>query len=249
MLNADDENVMALTGRFGGKVLTFGLRGGSDVRAERVVARVDGHTSYDLLAGGARARVRLAFLGLHNVQNSLAAAAAALSLGFGPEEIVEGLGRCRPLAMRLELRSLPGGVTVVNDTYNANPGSVRAAVETFLTLVARGRRWVVLGDMLELGSHSIVAHQQIGEFIASRGVDMLVTVGRESEPASRAFEQSAAAGRKGRHLPGHEEAAALLLAELRAGDILLVKASRGMTLERVVEYLEQRLGAAPGEGA
>jgi UDP-N-acetylmuramoyl-tripeptide--D-alanyl-D-alanine ligase len=241
VLNADDPLVMSLSPKFTGRVVTFGLRPGLDVRAEKLVARVDGETSFDLVTSQGRARVVTSFLGVHNVQNALAAAAAAGVLGFSLDEVREGLGRCRPIPQRLEPVSLPDGIRVINDCYNANPGSVRAAVETFLSLVSRGGRCVLLGDMLELGGHAREAHEEIGAFMARSKVDLLVTVGRESEAAARAFLETAAAGQRVRHLAGIEEAAAFLARELKPGDLLLVKGSRGMALERVIPLLEAGL--------
>ncbi len=248
VLNAEDPNVMSLSSRFTGKVITFGLRPGLDVWGERIVGRVDGETSFDLVTSQGRVRVVTSFLGKHNVSNALAAAAAARALGFSLEEVRRGLGACRPLPMRLEPMILPGNIRVINDTYNANPGSVRAAVETFFSLVARAGRSVLLGDMLELGEHARQAHEEIGAFMAGKKVDLLVTVGRESEAATKAFLETAGAGQRARHAAGIEEASAYLARELKPGDLLLVKGSRGMALERAVSLLEAHLRAKSGPG-
>ncbi len=249
VLNADDDNVTTLAHAFAGRVVRFGLHPGADVRAEKMVSRTDGTTAFDLVALGGRIRVAQSFLGRYNVSNALAAAAAAMALGFTLEEIRDGLATCRPLGMRFEPVSLPGGVKAVNDTYNANPGSVRAAVETFMTLVVRGRRFVALGDMLELGAHAPEAHREMGRFMAEHGLDFLVTVGREAREAANAFNEKAGAGQRGRHAADHLEAAELLAREMRPGDAVLIKGSRGMGMETVLQALEDRLAGSGRETA
>lgn len=247
VINADDQNVARLAPRFQGRVLTFGIRPGADIRADKMVARVDGRTSFDLVTGEGRIRIQQAFLGLHNIYNALAASAAATALGFNLQEIKKGLAACRPLPMRLEMINLPGGFTVINDSYNANPGSVKAAVETFLTLVVKGRRLILLGDMLELGEESRQAHRDIGQFIAEKGIDLLITVGREAEAATAAFNETAGPGRKGRHATDHLEAASIIVGEIQPGDLVLVKGSRGMELENAVLAIRELLSSAGTE--
>ncbi len=244
ILNADDRLVMRQAGRWAGRSVTFGLAGEAWMRAERVVARTDGGCGFDLVVDGERRRMGIAMAGMHNVRNALAAAAAARVLGFSLEEIAEGLAASRPLSMRMEIIDLPSGVRVINDTYNANPGSVAAAVEAVMLMVARGRRAVLLGDMLELGPASRDLHAETGRFIAGAGIGLLVTVGNEAETASQAYNQTAGARQRSSHYRSIEEAAAFLRKELRQGDLLLVKASRGMGLEKVVPLL----GPARGEG-
>ncbi len=244
VLNADDRLVMAQVDRWAGRAVTFGLAGEAWMRAERVVARTDGGCGFDLVVDGERRRMGIAMAGMHNVRNALAAAAAARVLGFSLEEIAQGLAASRPLSMRMEIIDLPSGVRVINDTYNANPGSVAAAVEAVMLMVARGRRAALLGDMLELGPASRDLHAETGRFIAGAGISLLVTVGNEAETASQAYNQTAGARQRSSHYRSIEEAAVFLRKELRQGDLLLVKASRGMGLEKVVPLL----GPARGEG-
>jgi UDP-N-acetylmuramoyl-tripeptide--D-alanyl-D-alanine ligase len=244
VLNADDQLVMRQASRPAGRLVTFGLTAEAWMRAERVVARTDGGCGFDLLVDGERRRMGIAMPGMHNVRNALAAAAAARVLGFTLEEIAQGLAACRPLAMRMEIVDLPSGVRVINDTYNANPGSVAASVEAIMLMVTRGKRAVLLGDMLELGPGSRDLHAETGRMMADAGVSLLVTVGAGAEVASQAYNQTAGARQRSSHYRSLEEAAGFLRKELRQGDLLLVKASRGMGLEKVVPLL----GQAGGEG-
>jgi UDP-N-acetylmuramoylalanine--D-glutamate ligase len=243
-LNGDDEQVASLAPLAKGKVVTFGLAGENAVRAERITSRPQGGVSFTLLHEGVATRVVTRFMGLHNVVNALAAAAAGFELGLSPEDVADGLARCKPLPMRLEEIRL-AGIRIINDAYNANPGSVRAAVDTFVTLPVRGERKVLLGDMLELGEFSRGSHRQAGEYMARQGIDLLVSLGKEAEEASAAFGEAAGPGQRSRHAGGPEEAAAILLKTLAPGDALLVKGSRSMALEKIIEEISARL-SPPG---
>jgi UDP-N-acetylmuramoyl-tripeptide--D-alanyl-D-alanine ligase len=249
VLNADDREVKSLAGKFSGRVVTFAAGPGADVGAERMISRIDGGVSFDLVSPEGKVRISLSFLGLHNIYNALAAAAASLCFDFSLEEIRAGLERCLPLPQRLEMVRLPGGTRIIDDSYNANPGSVRAAVETFKDLVVKGRRFFLLGDMLELGNYSRQAHEEMGRFLSEKGIDFLVTLGDESRIASEVFSREAAHGRKSLHVEDPGQAAAILVEEMSADDLLLIKGSRGMGLERVIEIIKEESGSmAVSEG-
>jgi UDP-N-acetylmuramoyl-tripeptide--D-alanyl-D-alanine ligase len=195
-------------------------------------------------AHGREIALRPSFGQAHNLRNLLAAVAAALALGIEHSEIGEGGGlQVRFSALRGERLTLPGGVVVINDCYNANPMSMRAAIDD-LASTAPARRVAVLGDMLELGPEAPRLHREIGLYSAERGVDLLVTVGPlAAEMRSEFAGESYAVADAG-------AAAELLQTLLRRGDTMLVKGSRGVGLERVTETLDARRGQAnEGSGA
>lgn len=233
VLNADDDYCGMFRELFGGTVRTFGLDRPADV-AGRIAGQGPDHTDIVIAAGGASAPVRLRTVGKHNVRNALAAAAAALAAGLPLGAVQRGLGAFEPVAMRSELRSY-GGRTVLADCYNANPASMQAALETIAALRGRGRVIAVLGDMLELGQGSPEQHREVGGAAARLGIDLLITVGPLSTHiAAGAREKGMAADRVIE--AGSTAAAAGLLRSLsRSGDVVLVKGSRGMKMESVLE--------------
>jgi UDP-N-acetylmuramoyl-tripeptide--D-alanyl-D-alanine ligase len=179
--------------------------------------------------------VRLAVHGAHQVGNSLAAAAVALELGMPPPAVAEALALARPLSRwRMEVTERADGVLLVNDAYNANPESMAAALRALRTM-ARGRRsWAVLGPMAELGEAATEEHRRVGELAARLGVDRLVVVGPDAAGVHDAAGREPGWAGETAHVPDVAAAVALLRAELRPEDVVLVKASRAAGLERVV---------------
>jgi UDP-N-acetylmuramoyl-tripeptide--D-alanyl-D-alanine ligase len=175
--------------------------------------------------------VHLGLHGAHHVGNALSVAAVALELGATPDEVAERLsGARRRSARRMEVTTRSDGVTVVNDSFNANPESMSAALHTLASMAESGRRsWAVLGMMGELGDSSDAAHEQIGRLAQRLGVDRLVVVGEPARPMLMG-EQSVL-------VPDVEAAVALLAAELRPGDVVLIKASKVEALWRVADAL------------
>ena len=205
------------------QTVTFGE--GGDV--ELVERRPDGEVV--IVAGGERLRLRPSFAQPHNLSNLLAAVAAARALGVTPRGSVE----VSFSALRGERIALPGGITLINDCYNANPMSMRAAIDD-LSRVAPARRLAVLGDMLELGPEAGPSlHREVAQHAAARGVDVLVTVG-----ALAALMAGEAFGGESHSVPDASAAAELLGGLLREGDTVLVKGSRGVGLERVAQALQ-----------
>lgn len=231
LLNADDPRVAAMRARAKCPVRTFGFAPDADVRAERV-RMAEGRTSFECVAGGWRRTFVLPLLGRHNVCNALAAIAVGTELGLSPEELQAGVSALQPTPMRLETHCA-GGVTVINDAYNASPASMRAAIEV-LAEAAPGRKLAALGDMLELGGEAEALHAAVGELLAARGADAVVTVGKL---AARIAERAAALGVAAYACEDHAQAAARLQSLLRSGDTVLVKGSRGMRMEKVAELL------------
>ncbi len=239
VLNADDPLVLAMAGRTAARVVTVGLAPTADVRAVGVTLDERGMPSYELVTAVGSMPVTLAVHGEHQVGNSLAAAAVALELGMPLPAVAGALGRARALSRwRMEVTERPDGVLVVNDAYNANPESMAAALRA-LTTMARGRRsWAVLGEMGELGPAAADEHRRIGELTAELGVDRVVVVGPGAQPMHAATREGAV------HVDDADAAIALLRAQLRPEDVVLVKASRAAGLERVALALAEPVGAA-----
>ncbi|MDO8915366.1 MAG: UDP-N-acetylmuramoyl-tripeptide--D-alanyl-D-alanine ligase [Coriobacteriia bacterium] len=234
-LNGDDAWSRRLSGESAAPVTYYGLVEASDVRATDIVLGDDGRPTLTLLAGGEAVTLTLPLPGRHNAYNAAAAAAVALRLGVGLTDIAEGLAHVELTEWRMQVFTAANGVTVVNDAYNANPTSMRAAIDTLSGMRPEGRRIAVLGDMRELGSLAELAHFRLGEQIARAPIDVLVTVGdlgRRIAEGAQAEGMDAAAVRA---CAGAEEASEVLDDLLAPGDAVLVKASRSMGLERVVE--------------
>jgi len=249
ILNADDALVADMADRTAARVLTFGTSPGADVRAADVGVE-SGRASFTLHTPKGSAPVTLRLLGAHQVHNALAVAAAAHSLGMDTGEIAGALSAAEPVsAGRLELLERADGVTIINDAFNANPQSTRAALETLTGIADQRRTIAVLGDMRELGDTATAAHRDIGRCVAELGIDVLVTVGNTNE-----MTMLAEAARRHPDSPRIETAAdpdslrQLLNTMLTRGDIVLIKASRSVGLEKFGNLLQaaQPAQAAPG---
>ncbi|MDD5557653.1 MAG: UDP-N-acetylmuramoyl-tripeptide--D-alanyl-D-alanine ligase [bacterium] len=234
VLNRDDPRVAAMAGMFRLRVRTFGMGAEADVRAVDVrFTRRGARFTIRFARSGRGVRAAAPFMGIHNVMNALAAAAACEEIGMAVEDIAAGLGAVRLPPLRME-RAERDGVTVVNDAYNANPASMRAAIDTVAGMAVRGARILVMGDMLELGEAAPAAHREAGRHAAARGFRALIAVGEHAAEA-------AAGAREGGMEPGRivvcrdvDAAAAALRETARAGDCALLKASRRVGLERVI---------------
>ena len=245
ILNADDPRVMAMAARTEARVVTFGLAanaGAPDFAAAGVRLDDLGRASFTLVTPAGSAPARLALHGAHHVPNALAAAAIAAELGLGPAETADALSAATARSGgRMEVRRSPAGVIVVNDAYNANPESVRAALEA-VAHMARGRRsFAVLGQMAELGDESRASHEEIGALAAGTGVTGLIVVGKEAEPILDGALARNGAGTEWRgeaiSVPDGPAAVAALRGRLAGGDVVLVKASHVAGLERVAAAL------------
>ncbi len=238
VLNADDPRVLAMHAQSRARVLYFGTRPGADVFTAGPVEEDGEGLRFTLAAGTARRPVRLRFAGRHNVTNALAAAGVGLALGLSLEQIGRGLETARPAKGRCVWRRA-GRLRILDDTYNANPTSVSAALQTLAAAEAR-RRVVVLGDMLELGEISLTAHREMGRAVAGSGAAEFVGMGRWAQVAVEAARQAGLT--ESHHVTTFEDTVALLLKRLAPGDAVLVKGSRGMRMERVVDALVARFG-------
>jgi UDP-N-acetylmuramoyl-tripeptide--D-alanyl-D-alanine ligase len=227
VLNADDPAVAAMATRTQARVVTVGRSPGATVRAEELTL-VAGRPRFRLVAAQGSAEVALRLVGAHHVGNALSAAAVALECGATPDGVAAALSAAGPASRwRMEVVDRADGVTVVNDAYNANPESMRAALQALAALGNGGRRtWAVLGRMAELGDASAAAHAEVAATAAELGVDHLVTVGPTEYGRGRGVADVAAA-------------LDLLRAELEPGDVVLVKASRAVGLDRLADALVQ----------
>jgi UDP-N-acetylmuramoyl-tripeptide--D-alanyl-D-alanine ligase len=228
VINADDAFADYFTGVAGTRrVLRFGLDHAADVRAEM---RSAGNPSlFDLIAPSGRIAVTLPLTGRHNVMNALAAAALALAFDAPLEAIRRGLESAPTVAGRLVRHAMPGGWTLIDDSYNANPGSTAAAIATLAT--EGGEAWLVLGDMRELGPDAAALHARTGALAREQGIARLYAVGEMSAHAAAAF------GAGARHFASQQELIAALAADVHAGVTVLVKGSRGSAMDRVVQAL------------
>lgn len=221
----------------GGRVVFFGLKAGSDVYATRVTMSAEGGTSFFIHLGGDEAEVRLPGVGRHNVLNALAAAAAAAQLGSPLGEIVRGLENSVLPAMRLSVESFHGGAHLLNDAYNANPASVRLAIDTVCELKGAGRAFAILGDMKELGAYGESAHMEIGRVAADAGLDFLAAVGPMMRLAVGEAHRAGMPLDRAEIFTTPEAAAAWVNEWILPGDWVLVKGSRSMEMERAAEAL------------
>jgi UDP-N-acetylmuramoyl-tripeptide--D-alanyl-D-alanine ligase len=238
VLNADDPLVSLMAGRTRATVTTFGRGPGADVRAADIVLDDTARPSFVLVTPEGRADVQLRVHGEHQVANAVAAAAVARAAGLDLAAVAAGLSAATAQSRwRMEVIDRADGITVVNDAYNANPDSVRAALQALVTLGKGRRTWAVLGEMRELGAASDEEHEAVGRLVVRLGVDRLVVVG----PGARAMHRGATADGLWADAPAYvddvEAAQAVLAADLQVGDVILVKASRAAGLERVAAAL------------
>jgi UDP-N-acetylmuramoyl-tripeptide--D-alanyl-D-alanine ligase len=243
ILNADDQFSEGIAARTGAKILFAGTQTGA-VRGIEIRQSDDG-SEFTILEGAHRCRAQLPVPGLHMVQNALLAVAAGRAFGLSLEECAAGLATAPLTKARLQIKQIHG-VRFLDDSYNANPDSMKAALRTLVELDADGKRIAVLGEMLELGEESARSHQEVGETAAELGVDQLITIGETAGAIARAaekagLEKSAAVG-------STSEAAELLTEMATRGDLVLIKGSRAARTELVIEEFARRQtaeGVAP----
>ncbi|MEV6169828.1 UDP-N-acetylmuramoyl-tripeptide--D-alanyl-D-alanine ligase [Streptomyces sp. NPDC051954] len=239
ILNADDPLVRAMASRTKAKVILFGESGEADVRAENVRLTDSGQPAFTLHTPSGASDVTMRLYGEHHVSNALAAAAVAHELGMSAKEIATALSEAGSLSRwRMEVTERPDGVTVVNDAYNANPESMRAALRA-LAAMGKGRRtWAVLGKMAELGDEALAEHDAVGRLAVRLNVSKLVAVGgREASWLQLGAYNEGSWGEESVHVSDAQAAIDLLRSELRPGDVVLVKASRSVGLESVAQAL------------
>ncbi|HEX5451805.1 MAG TPA: UDP-N-acetylmuramoyl-tripeptide--D-alanyl-D-alanine ligase, partial [Candidatus Limnocylindrales bacterium] len=242
VLNADDPRVLAMRDRTAARSLTYGFGPEADVGAEAVTWRGAEGMRFVLRAAGQRLPVSTPVLGRHGVENALAAASVGLAAGLAPAEVTAGLAGGWAAKGRSVLVEA-GAWRILDDSYNSGPDSMAAALDLLASLP--GRRVAVLGEMLELGEASEAEHRRLGTLAVAAGVRILVTVGGEARATAAAAVSAGLPAGAVDHATDAAEATALLALRLLPGDVVLVKGSRGVELDRVVEALIQA-GRASG---
>ena len=232
VLNADDEYVSQFGRDFHGKVLTFGIKRPADVCAQNMELRGIEGSSFELVAGGVRETVSFPLAGEHNIYNALAASAAALDRGITPSQVASALSTVEPPDKRGQVLELVG-TTIINDCYNSNPSALKAMIDVLAGTKAR-RRILVAGEMLELGPSAEALHRECGVYAAEKKIDVVIGVRGLAKFLSDAASD---AGVEAHFMETADQAGEWLARELRAGDAVLLKASRGVKLERALERL------------
>jgi len=235
VLNADDEYVSQFGRDFKGKVVTYGTRPTADVRADNIQTRGGEGSEFDVIVAGGREHARLPLVGEHNVLNALAAVAVGLARGLRPSEAVGALATLAPPDKRGQVLKL-GNITVINDCYNSNPKALHSMVDALAAMKAK-RRIVVAGEMLELGPAGEQMHRAAGQHIAERKIDVLLGVRGLAQATVDGAQQ---AGAQAQFVATPEEAGEWLAREAREGDVVLLKASRGVKLEKALETWKAR---------
>jgi UDP-N-acetylmuramoyl-tripeptide--D-alanyl-D-alanine ligase len=238
ILNADDPFSEIIAARTRSKVVFTGIKGGT-VRATDIRQTSDG-CEFTILEGAHRCRAQLPVPGLHMVQNALLAVAAGRAFGLSIEESAAGLAAAPLTRARLQIKEI-GGVQFIDDSYNANPDSMKAALRTLVELDADGKRIAVLGEMRELGEESEAGHRDVGEAAAELGIDQLIAIGNNGAIIARAAEHAGL--QKSVAVRSTIEAAELLANVAAPGDLVLIKGSRAAQTERVIEEFSQRQNA------
>jgi UDP-N-acetylmuramoyl-tripeptide--D-alanyl-D-alanine ligase len=235
VLNADDEYVSQFGRGFKGKVITYGTAATADVRAENVQSRGAEGSEFEVVTSSGREHAHLPLVGEHNVLNALAAVAVALARGIKVYEAVAALPTLAPADKRGQVLQL-GNITVINDCYNSNPKALHAMVDALAAMKAR-RRIVVAGEMLELGPAGEEMHRTAGRHVAEKKIEVLVGV---RGLAQSMVEGARDAGGRGEFVATPEEAGEWLARETRDGDVVLLKASRGVKLEKALDTWKAR---------
>lgn len=245
VLNADDPRVARFSQVAPGRVLTFGAAEGANFRAENIADRGLHGSEFDFLGPQGRGRLSLSLAGRHNVFNALAALAAASVWGVGAAEAKEVFPGLEATGMRGRVVSYDAGFTVINDCYNSNPVALAAMVGLLTSTPAAGRHILAAGEMLELGPTSAELHREAGLSAAALGkLDWIIGVQGDAESLVRGAVEAGQPIARAKFFGSSEEAGAFLKNLIEPGDVVLVKGSRGVKMERVVEALDARFARA-----
>ncbi len=239
VVNQDDPRVVDLSQEFPGQKITFGMAHPADVVGREIRLRGTEGTSFTLVMEGEEEEITLPLLGRQFVPDALSAIAISALFGIDLDKVKEVLEHFRPAPMRMELISLGGGKTLINDAYNANPSSMEMALETLAEIRGRGRALAVLGDMLELGTFTEEAHLQLGRKVGELAIDFLFVMGKWAPSVVDSAIRYGIEPERTRVLESHEEAISILRRTLQHGDYALIKGSRRMTMEKIVEGLTE----------
>jgi UDP-N-acetylmuramoyl-tripeptide--D-alanyl-D-alanine ligase len=234
VLNADDEYVCQFGRDFKGKVVTFGIKRAADVSAQNIKLNGAEGSSFELVVGSVGEPVTFPLVGEHNIYNALAAAAAAMERGLTPSQAAVALSGIVPPDKRGQVLHV-GGATIINDCYNSNPRALEAMIDTLASMKAE-RRILVVGEMLELGPTAESLHRECGKHAAEKKIDLVIGV---RGMARAVAEAACGAGTQAQFVETPEQAGEWLAHNLRPGDAVLLKASRGVKLERALEMVQE----------
>ena len=238
VLNADDQFTQAISQETSAQAVTFGESDTSDFRATDIQIDINALATYSLHFAHEVHHVALKIPGEHQVSNSLAALAAVVSAGIAPAKAVSLLNQIEKISKwRMEVSETDSGITVINDSYNANPESMRVALKTLANMAIGRRSIAVLGDMKELGSYSMEEHDSLGRLAVRLDISQLICVGPEMKVTHLGASQEGSWGDESHWVPDVDSAIALLSNIIQPGDVVLVKASRSVGLERVAQVL------------
>jgi len=240
--NSDDRLVREIAGRFAGRKISFGLSEHADVRAEHVEIVGPEETRFDLHCDGPIRKATIPFAGAHYVMNALPAVALGLWFQIPLDRIVESLGRLQQDSMRGRILRFKEGFAVIDDSYNSNPCALMQMIEVLLGMPSFTRRILVAGEMLELGKDSASLHFECGAFAASRGLDMVIGIQGAASEIVRAARESGTPASQAGFFEDSEAAASFIHTQLRQGDLMLVKGSRGVHTEKIIESLRAHFG-------
>jgi UDP-N-acetylmuramoyl-tripeptide--D-alanyl-D-alanine ligase len=240
IVNRDDPRVIDLAREFSGQSITFGIENPADVMAKEIRPRAAERTSFTLRIESEEMEITLPLLGRHFVLNALAAIAVASLFGIEVKKAKEALEGFQPFPMRMEIVHLEGGKTLINDVYNANPRSMELALETLAEMKGKGRAIAVLGDMLELGRFTEEAHQQLGQQVEELSIDLLLTLGEQAPIVAESAIRHGLPLERVKVVESHREVISILREIMREGDWILLKGSRRMAMEKIVEGLTER---------
>jgi UDP-N-acetylmuramoyl-tripeptide--D-alanyl-D-alanine ligase len=234
VLNADDDYVCQFGRDFKGKVVRFGIKRSTDVSAQKIKLNGAEGSTFELVVGSVGEPVTFPLVGEHNIHNALAAAAAAMERGISPSQAAAALSSVAPPDKRGQVLNLHGA-TIINDSYNSNPRALQAMIDTLASMKAE-RRILVVGEMLELGPTAEALHRECGKHAAEKKIDMVIGV---RGMARAVAEAACGSGTQAQFVETPEQAGEWLARNLRPGDAVLLKASRGVKLERALEMLQE----------
>ncbi len=239
VVNLDDPRVKRISDNLNCQKVTFGINSeDAMIRAQDIESNDLSNMTFNMIISGERLPIKMKGIGLHNVLNSLCAVGIALSLGCDSAQIRQGLSNYTPTNMRLQVLDTSDGFKIINDAYNANPDSMRRAIDELVRLKGTGKTVAVLGDMLELGEGSDKEHYELGKYVSNEGVDHLISFGTFSSKTLEGYGNS----QSGLPAQTHQQAAKLLMELANPGDLVLVKGSRGSRMEQVIKEIVKEQG-------
>ena len=238
ILNADDPRVLAMAARTTAEVVLVGTVPQAQIRAVDTAGDSAARASFTLVTPEGSAPVQLSVVGAHQVSNALVAAAVGRAAGMSVEAVATALSASAPASKwRMEITDRPDGVTIINDSYNANPDSMRAALQSLAVIGEHRHTWAVLGEMAELGDAAQQFHDQIGRLVVRLGVDRLIVVGQAARALHLGAHLEGSWGGESEIVDDIDAALAVLATDLEPGDVVLVKASRSVGLDRLASAL------------